>query len=187
MWMPDEAATPLVTGGATVLGEVYGNPGIPPARPSFWGGQSPGLILFNLRTAAGNIVRCQFEGDLDAALNSGDKVTVVGTQIQGVIHARRITSVPDGAVIGQTRCFVATVAFGDAAAPEVECLRVFRDLVLARSVLGRAAIAFYWRVGPALARHLAERPWLCRLVRRAFLTPVCRILGTWTRRREHDG
>jgi hypothetical protein len=52
-------------------------------------------------------------------------------------------------------CFVATAAYGDPRHPEVVALRRWRDQVLVRTPLGRAFVAFYWRVGPLAARHVA--------------------------------
>lgn len=61
-------------------------------------------------------------------------------------------------------CFVATVAFKEGA-PELETLRTFRDRVLARSGPGRSFIAWYYRVGPALAGVVVRRPFLRRATR----------------------
>lgn len=56
-------------------------------------------------------------------------------------------------------CFVATASYGDGHHPDVACLRNWRDTVLVTHPLGRAFIAFYWRVGPKLARFVdADRP-----------------------------
>ena len=41
-------------------------------------------------------------------------------------------------------CFVATVAYGDVNAPEVQVLRDFRDSVLMESGLGRKVVALYY-------------------------------------------
>ena len=49
-------------------------------------------------------------------------------------------------------CFVASVAYGDPNHLDVIFLRGFRDEVLSQSELGRELIAWYWRVGPKLAR-----------------------------------
>jgi len=41
-------------------------------------------------------------------------------------------------------CFIATAVYGDAHAPEVEILRVYRDRVLMQTPLGRKAVEFYY-------------------------------------------
>ena len=187
MWMPDDAATPLPSSEGPALGQVHGPPTNQPQPPTIFGGQRPPTILFNVKTTTKQIVRCQFAGTLNAPLNTGEHVKVEGARIKGVLYARRITSMPDGAVIGETRCFVATAAYGDPAAPEVETLRLFRDRVLARSSLGRAFIAIYWRVGPVLARRLAGRPRICWLIRHLILSPLSRAVTIWMRRREANG
>ncbi len=49
-------------------------------------------------------------------------------------------------------CFVATAAYGDPIHSDVVCLRLWRDAVLTETPAGRAFVAFYWIVGPHLAR-----------------------------------
>jgi len=80
-------------------------------------------------------------------------------------------------VIAQSSCFVATVVCGDPSAPEVERLRRFRDRILRRWTVGRVLIDLYWRVGPPLARRLAGRRRVCRLIRVWFLTPLSAALA----------
>jgi hypothetical protein len=65
-------------------------------------------------------------------------------------------------------CFVATVAFEDADAPELDVLRRFRDDVLSRTMTGRAFTTWYYRHGPALAAVVAPRPRLKAVTRRAL-------------------
>ncbi len=72
------------------------------------------------------------------------------------------------------RCFVATAVFGEA--PETQTLRLFRDTVLERHWIGRAAIAVYYFVGPCIADILLAG--LHRqAIARALLRPVVRIAG----------
>ncbi len=65
-------------------------------------------------------------------------------------------------------CFVATAVYLDANCMQVEKLRLFRDHVLADSVLGRAFISVYYRVGPFVASHVARKPRLSRVARFAL-------------------
>ena len=67
-----------------------------------------------------------------------------------------------------TTCFVATAAYGDPDHPDVVFLRAFRDGTLKASAPGRAFIAFYWKVGPVLAKPLLRWPALRRGARGAL-------------------
>ena len=62
-------------------------------------------------------------------------------------------------------CFVATCAYGDADHPDVEYLRLYRDMVLSETAAGRRFTRLYYRCGPYLARWLAPHPRLRALVR----------------------
>lgn len=68
-------------------------------------------------------------------------------------------------------CFVATTAYGEPNHPDVVLLRRFRDHVLKNSVPGRAFIAWYWRVGPRLARIIGWSPIL-----RGFTRCILRVI-----------
>lgn len=61
------------------------------------------------------------------------------------------------------RCFVASAVYG----PDdwrTDQLRVFRDRVLKRSWLGRAAISVYYAASPWMARRATRSPWLKALI-----------------------
>jgi beta-propeller repeat-containing protein len=68
-------------------------------------------------------------------------------------------------------CFVATAAFGSPMAREVGVLRELRDDVLLPHAAGRAAVAAYYRIGPAFAGVIARSETLRALVR-ASLAPM---------------
>jgi hypothetical protein len=186
MWMPAEKQTLQATtafgGSVEVVGVLDRPPQTHTLPPTFVGGTSLPLTTLRMVTSTGQVVQCRFEGMLSGQLDRGDKVYVSGRMVAGVIEANCIRmDGPAGPVIGQSGpCFVATVAFGNQRAPEVRDLRRFRDLVLARSAAGRAAIALYWRVGPVLARFLERKPRICRVVRVAVLSPLSRIVAKVT-------
>jgi hypothetical protein len=52
-------------------------------------------------------------------------------------------------------CFVASVAYDDPNHVDVMYLRDFRDTVLCNSKIGKDFIAWYWRVGPELAKAIS--------------------------------
>ena len=64
-----------------------------------------------------------------------------------------------------TRCFIATVAYGNADCLQVQKLRVFRDHFLATSIIGRTLMRLYYCIGPVVASHLARRPKGLRIVK----------------------
>ncbi len=72
------------------------------------------------------------------------------------------------ALASSRACFVATAAYGDADAPEVERLRRFRDRRLLTNPFGAAFVRLYYRVSPPFARLIARRPRLRVAVRRCL-------------------
>jgi hypothetical protein len=72
------------------------------------------------------------------------------------------------ALLKSRACFIATAAYGDPDAPEVESLRRFRDNVLLKSRFGTAFVRFYYAVSPPLARVVARHPRLRTAIRRAL-------------------
>ena len=73
-------------------------------------------------------------------------------------------------------CFVATTAFESSFAPEVRALRAFRDERLLPSRFGRAFVRFYYRLGPHLARAIADKPPVLRVVR-YILRFLCKAIA----------
>lgn len=81
----------------------------------------------------------------------------------------------------QSKCFVATAAFGSPLAAEVVALRRFRDEFCLRHAAGRAFIRFYNRAGPPMA-DIISRSALLRRAARIPLYGVCRALRFVERR-----
>ena len=65
-------------------------------------------------------------------------------------------------------CFVASAAYGDLRHRDVVDLRGFRDNVLLPHPVGRIMIRIYWRIGPAMARHIDSRARSGRAARAAI-------------------
>jgi len=72
---------------------------------------------------------------------------------------------------GRLECFVATAAFGDPMAEELDTLRAWRDEVLLESIVGRWMVHSYYRWSPPLAAWIAETPGR-REAARALLRPL---------------
>lgn len=62
-------------------------------------------------------------------------------------------------------CYIATAVYGSYDAPEVMVLREFRDERLRRTALGRAFIATYYALSPAMARRLPRHRTLSAQIR----------------------
>ncbi|MHB8772821.1 MAG: CFI-box-CTERM domain-containing protein [Syntrophales bacterium] len=73
---------------------------------------------------------------------------------------------------GSTKCFIATAAFGSILHPAVGLLRDFRDAYLLTSGVGRAFVAWYYRVSPPLAAAIAPRAYARAIVRIVLLPAV---------------
>lgn len=74
-------------------------------------------------------------------------------------------------VLDNKGCFVATAAYGTAQAKQIQVLRDFRDIYLARTEIGRSFIRFYYRHSPAWAAWIADHEF-ARSIVRGFLAPI---------------
>ena len=73
-------------------------------------------------------------------------------------------------------CFIATAAYGDYTAPEVVYLYAIRDEFLAKTILGRGFIRFYYLVSPPVADLVRRSDILRAGVRRIILRPLISLL-----------
>lgn len=76
-----------------------------------------------------------------------------------------------------TGCFIATVCYGSAECREVVRLCRLRDDVLLQSSVGRFLVTCYYRVSPALAEWIRDRPKCASLVRKCLIQPVANQLS----------
>ncbi|MBI5789797.1 MAG: carboxypeptidase regulatory-like domain-containing protein [Candidatus Schekmanbacteria bacterium] len=72
---------------------------------------------------------------------------------------------------GDSRCFIATAAFGTPMASEVRILRHFRNDYLLTNAFGRKFVALYYQLSPPIAGFIKENAFLKTIVR-ASLRPV---------------
>ena len=119
----------------------------------------------------------------------GKTVRPIVTSVGGgscSVGSRETWSCPAcGKVIRKKGCFVATATYGDEDRVEVQFLRAFRDTVLQRSVVGRAATRAYYGLGPYLAAPIERVPVLKRLARKVLDQTVNLIERTTTLRRRN--
>ena len=80
-------------------------------------------------------------------------------------------------------CFVATALYGDIEHPVVRDLRLFRDLFLMQSSVGRATVSFYYRIGPVLASRVRPTSAMSAFMR-ILLSHFVRITGVRKLREE---
>jgi len=62
-------------------------------------------------------------------------------------------------------CYIATMAYGSYDHPQVKILRDYRDETLAKSVLGRSFISFYYATSPQLVKLLKNQKYINKLIR----------------------
>ena len=83
---------------------------------------------------------------------------------------------------GDDFCFIASAAFADPNAPEVNRLREFRDAVLMKTSGGRQFVAAYYRLSPPVAAWLKDHRRISGLVRLAL-----RPMVGWAEMAYHRG
>lgn len=90
----------------------------------------------------------------------------------------RIVSRQGNDAAGQKKgCFIATAVYGSDMAPEVEVLRKFRDSRLLPHSLGVRFVEWYYKTSPRLANWIEPRPFVRKVVRMLFLSPVLLLIG----------
>ena len=85
---------------------------------------------------------------------------------------------PDGKFDKDSRCFIATAAYGRSDAPSVLILRAWRDRSLSKTRVGRALILAYYRVSPPIAAFLKRNRWAAGITRRALDVVVRTVKGS---------
>ena len=113
-------------------------------------------------------LQAQTEYEFTAQLRYDDTV------IEGEI--RRFTTPSRPTVIFPPFCFIATAAYGSPSAEQIDVLREFRDVVLARNSLGSRFVALYYQVSPPVAEIISESGFLRTLTREFLVDPVVWIV-----------
>jgi hypothetical protein len=88
-------------------------------------------------------------------------------------------------VLHRSGCFVATQIYGDDDLVEVLFLRVFRDMVLSTSVIGRITKWVYYYTGPFAARVVELLPIFKPICRRILDSTIDSIENKTNLRRQH--
>jgi peptide/nickel transport system substrate-binding protein len=83
----------------------------------------------------------------------------------------------------QSRCLIATAAFGSELAPQVQQLRLFRDNIVLKTSAGSSFMdvfnAWYYSFSPSVASYESQAPWLQNTVR-TLIYPLLGILAVST-------
>lgn len=108
----------------------------------------------------------------DGNLTAADTVTVEVTAPAGAAHA-----VAGNVGAGDSRCFIATAAYGTPEAADVRRLRRFRDRYLLTNAVGRAFVRVYYRLSPPFANAVRPYPLLRKLIRVGLIPYV--TLARW--------
>jgi len=74
-------------------------------------------------------------------------------------------------------CFIATAAYGNPTAEQLDVLREFRDGVLLESTAGSQLVALYYRLSPPIADFISGNGFLRTLVRELLVDPVVWVIG----------
>ncbi len=84
----------------------------------------------------------------------------------GIVSGRKSSDGGDG-------CFIATEIYGDSQANEVNLLRLYRDVVMRNSFIGRRLIDFYYGVSPTLVKLIRKFP-----ITKKVITPILNTIVT---------
>jgi hypothetical protein len=101
-----------------------------------------------------------------------DSTVIEGTTRQFTTEA---TSAPEPS---GGYCFIATAAYGNPAAEQIDVLREFRDVVLLESTVGSQFVSLYYQLSPPVADFIARSDTLRTLVREFLVDPVVWIVET---------
>lgn len=84
---------------------------------------------------------------------------------------------PSNSKTSKSGCFIATAVYGSYHLHQVLILREFRDSTLSNSSLGCFLIQIYYKVSPAIANYIKNKPNLINLVRTWVLNPIVKSIS----------
>jgi len=97
-------------------------------------------------------------------------------RIQGnTAMAEYLSSISTSSAKSSGGCYIATAVYNSYDAPEVLCLRCFRDEILSASILGRLFIRLYYFFSPAIAEKLKKTRRINMFVRKTLDMVVVRL------------
>ena len=102
--------------------------------------------------------------------------TPSGSPIACTVTNDMVCALTNSITISDSRCFIATAAFGSPLNPYVGLLREFRDIYLLSNTPGRWIVSLYYSSSPPIAEIVSDNPWLKAMVK-IFLIPA--IIISW--------
>ncbi|MFA7273426.1 MAG: CFI-box-CTERM domain-containing protein [Crocinitomicaceae bacterium] len=73
-----------------------------------------------------------------------------------------------------SKCYVATMCYGDINAPQVILLRKHRDEVMLKKVSGKALVWIYYRISPSFVRIMKDKPKINGFIKSNILDRIVR-------------
>jgi tetratricopeptide (TPR) repeat protein len=86
--------------------------------------------------------------------------------VRDELEQMRSNKAPSSVGTSSGGCYIATAVYGSYDAPEVLCLRRFRDEILAASIFGRLFIRLYYFLSPPIAERLKDTQCINAVVRK---------------------
>ncbi|HEX9810943.1 MAG TPA: S8 family serine peptidase [Burkholderiales bacterium] len=167
----DAGTDQTVVGDTVVLLTAAGSAAAAPASIAqyTWTQVSgPTVAISDSNTVGATFVAPEQGGSLRFQLTVADDGGLAATDVVDVQVAAAAVSAADaspGTGGGDSRCFIATAAYGSPDVADVRQLRRFRNRYLLTNPVGRALVAAYYRLSPPFADAIRPYPLLRKLVR----------------------
>jgi DMSO/TMAO reductase YedYZ molybdopterin-dependent catalytic subunit len=92
------------------------------------------------------------------------------------VSISKITKIELLKLASDSRCFIATAAYGTPTAEQINVLREFRDSVLLQNSMGSAFVTLYYQLSPPIAHFIAGNEVLRTFVREMLVDPLVWIV-----------